>query len=94
MSHFYGVNPMEKRKWKKYVESENETLTYMQKVGKNDFLPTDTKSDPSPKGYQTKRKCIIKSNKELRIRTKWFQIHEKRQRGSKKWKKNAKKVYK
>jgi hypothetical protein len=37
VSHFDGVDPMEKIKIQQDAESGNEILTYMQKVGKNDF---------------------------------------------------------
>jgi len=37
VSHFGGVNPMAERKIQQDAESGNEILTYMQKVGKNDF---------------------------------------------------------
>jgi hypothetical protein len=40
---------MEKRKRQQDAESGGGILTYMQKVGKNDFYQRTFKSDPSPK---------------------------------------------
>jgi hypothetical protein len=40
---------MEKRKRQRDAESGGGILTYMQKVGKNDFYQWTFKSDPSPK---------------------------------------------
>jgi hypothetical protein len=58
MSHFGGIDPMEKRKRQRDAESGGEILTYMQKVGKNDFYQRTFKSDPSPKKF-TKPKTKV-----------------------------------
>jgi hypothetical protein len=49
---------MEKRKRQRDAESGGEILTYMQKVGKNDFYQRTFKVTHPLKGYQTKRKSV------------------------------------
>jgi hypothetical protein len=73
MSHFGGINPMAKRKIKRDVESGGAILTYMQKVGKNEFFQGTFKSDPSLKKLQNQKKnSIITSNKKLKNQIKSF----------------------
>jgi hypothetical protein len=58
---------MEKRKRQRDAESGDEILTYMQKVGKNDFYQRIPKSDPSPQKLPNqKEKSTGTSNKKLR----------------------------
>jgi hypothetical protein len=67
VSHFGGIDPMEKWKRQQDAESGGGILTYMQKVGKNDFYQRTFKSDPSPKKLPNqKEKCIVTSNKKLK----------------------------
>jgi hypothetical protein len=58
---------MEKRKMQQDVESGNEILTCMLKVGKMNFTKGYPKSDPSLKLPNQKKKCTITSNKKLII---------------------------
>jgi hypothetical protein len=41
VSQFGGIDPMEKKKRQRGATSGGGILSYMHKVGKNDFLPKD-----------------------------------------------------
>jgi hypothetical protein len=62
---------MEKRKRQRDAKSGDEILTYMKKVGKNEFYQRIPKSDPYPKQLPNQNeKGTITSSKKLRIRNK------------------------
>jgi hypothetical protein len=50
---------MEKQKIQQDVENGGEILTYMQKVGKNEFYQRIFKVTHLPKSYQTKRQSVL-----------------------------------
>ena len=71
MSYFGGIDPMAKQKRQQDAESGGGILTYMQKVGKNEFYQRTFKSDPYPQKLPNqKAKCIVTSNKKLKNRIK------------------------
>jgi hypothetical protein len=65
MSHFSGINPMEKRKIQRDEKSGGEILTYMQKFEKMTFDQRTLEMTHLPKSHQTKEKCIVTSRKKL-----------------------------
>jgi hypothetical protein len=84
MSHFSGVDPIEKRKIQRDAESGDKILTYMQKVEKNGFYQRVPKSDTSAKkSPNQKENSTEMSNKKLRNGIKLSLSQQKRQRGSK-----------
>ena len=86
---------MEKRKRQQDVESGGEILTYMQKVGKNDFYQRIPKSDPSPKRLPNQKEKVY-HNIQLGTQNQNQMISQpgKMTKGVKKVAKRAKKVYK
>jgi hypothetical protein len=80
-----------KEEKKQDAESGNEILTYMQKVGKNDFYQRIPKSDPSKKLPNQKEKSTRTSNKKLRNRNQVITNPGKMTKGVKKRQKRPKK---
>jgi hypothetical protein len=58
MSHFGGVDPMEKWKRKQDVKSGNEIITYRQKLEKMTFTKGCQICNQSLKNYQTERRKV------------------------------------
>jgi hypothetical protein len=56
MSHFGGVDSMEKKKIQRDANSGNEILTYIQNLEKMTFTKGYQKSDPSQKFTKPKEK--------------------------------------